>query len=666
MIFNELRLHNFGVYKGQHTLKLSPTSLQKPVVLIGALNGSGKTTIIEALHLALYGRQGIPASRRGTSAESYLRSAIHKDVDPAEGASVALRFEMQEAGRSTEYELVRTWSEKNGKVRESFEVFKDGRNDASLSDLWNDHVQDILPSRIAPLFFFDGEKIEELADLNRAPELVREAIKSLLGLDIVSQLETDLEVLERRKFGSLATQDDQRKLRDLEDQLTQLEAKRSAMVVEITECRAEAAKFVIERDRANTAFREAGGDLFQQHESLKAQRGSLESDYQRAQVELRQVAAGVLPIALVRPMLKRAIVQGASELSCAAAEQRYNAQLERDQFVETLIRGELKNEHAADRIVRLLKSDLESKKPGDGRTSYLHVAAPVHAGMQSVENIELPAALDRSRALLIEIAEQDKKLSAFQSKLAAIPDRDTVEGLAGTVSKATAKVHESQILLDQHEKQLAETDRQTSLVQRSLKQLIEQRVLLHGDQADAERIIKYSKFARESLKQFGSLVIRHHIERIETLVEEALRNLFRKENFIAHVKIDPETFEIALRETDGKPIAAELLSAGERQLLATSLLWALAKAAGRQIPTAIDTPLGRLDSVHRQKLVDSYFPRASHQVILLSTDEEISGAYYQMLIPSISHSFTLKYDSATRSSHIEDGYAFCKEGAHVH
>src|SRR5262245_33986525 len=112
MIFNELRLHNFGVYKGRHTLELTPLSSKKPVVLIGALNGSGKTTILEALHLALYGRQGVPAERKGTSFENYLRSAIHNDIDPGEGASVGLRLSMQEGGRTVNYELLRTWSEK--------------------------------------------------------------------------------------------------------------------------------------------------------------------------------------------------------------------------------------------------------------------------------------------------------------------------------------------------------------------------------------------------------------------------------------------------------------------------------------------------------------------------------------------------------------------------
>jgi DNA sulfur modification protein DndD len=117
-------------------------------------------------------------------------------------------------------------------------------------------VQELLPSRIAPLFFFDGEKIEELADLQRAPELVREAIKSLLGLDIVTQLEADLQILERRKFASVAAHVDQKKLQDLELQLAQLESKRSDALAEIAQARAQVAEHLAERERAAAQFRD--------------------------------------------------------------------------------------------------------------------------------------------------------------------------------------------------------------------------------------------------------------------------------------------------------------------------------------------------------------------------------------------------------------------------
>ena len=103
-------------------------------------------------------------------------------------------------------------------------------------------------------------------------------------------------------------------------------------------------------------------------------------------------------------------------------------------------------------------------------------------------------------------------------------------------------------------------------------------------------------------------------------------------------------------------VPAVKLSAGERQLLAVSVLWALARASGRKLPTIIDTPLGRLDSNHRQSFVENYFPFAADQVVLLSTDEEVVGHYYETMKPFIANEYLLEYDEESQSSPIHLGY----------
>jgi DNA sulfur modification protein DndD len=109
---------------------------------------------------------------------------------------------------------------------------------------------------------------------------------------------------------------------------------------------------------------------------------------------------------------------------------------------------------------------------------------------------------------------------------------------------------------------------------------------------------------------------------------------------------------------DGHEVHAGRLSAGERQLLAISTLWGLARASGRPLPTIIDTPLGRLDSHHRSNLVESYFPYASHQVIILSTDEEIGSKHLANLKPRIARTFQLLYSGTTKSTAVVPGYFF--------
>ena len=98
------------------------------------------------------------------------------------------------------------------------------------------------------------------------------------------------------------------------------------------------------------------------------------------------------------------------------------------------------------------------------------------------------------------------------------------------------------------------------------------------------------------------------------------------------------------------------LSAGEKQLYATALLWALRSVSGRALPIIIDTPMGRLDSDHRATMLKKFFPNAAHQVILLSTDTEIDPAAFADIQHAISHTFRLEYDQATGSTQVERRY----------
>jgi DNA sulfur modification protein DndD len=162
------------------------------------------------------------------------------------------------------------------------------------------------------------------------------------------------------------------------------------------------------------------------------------------------------------------------------------------------------------------------------------------------------------------------------------------------------------------------------------------------------------------LRTFRGQVVERHLSRIEESVTESFLHLLRKQALVKSLHIDPRTYALELRAADGNVLLPERLSAGERQLLAVSLVWGLAKASRRPLPAVIDTPLGRLDSSHRRHLVERYFPKASHQVLLLSTDEEIRGEYFESLRPAVGHSYLLQYDERARTSTVLPGY-FPKE-----
>jgi len=175
---------------------------------------------------------------------------------------------------------------------------------------------------------------------------------------------------------------------------------------------------------------------------------------------------------------------------------------------------------------------------------------------------------------------------------------------------------------------------------------------------DTKRFIDYSVKVKDILSSFHVKALDYHIKRLEKLILNSFKSLHRKKDFIKSIKIDTLEFDLKISDNNNKEIDTESLSAGERQLLAVAILWGLAKASNSAAPTIIDTPLGRLDSEHRLNLVEQYFPTASKQVILLSTDEEINKKYHKFISPHLSRSYKIEYDEKLNGSKLSEGYFF--------
>src|SRR5207253_1823275 len=139
---------------------------------------------------------------------------------------------------------------------------------------------------------------------------------------------------------------------------------------------------------------------------------------------------------------------------------------------------------------------------------------------------------------------------------------------------------------------------------------LEKTVEKEFEKEDSSRIVLHSQKARQTLEKFREKVLTHHVNKIERVVLDSFRQLLRKKSLVSDLKIEPKRLTIELRGTKGQILSPERLSAGERQLLAVSILWGLARVSGRPLPAVIDTPLGRLDAEHRANLVERYFPYA--------------------------------------------------------
>ena len=158
------------------------------------------------------------------------------------------------------------------------------------------------------------------------------------------------------------------------------------------------------------------------------------------------------------------------------------------------------------------------------------------------------------------------------------------------------------------------------------------------------------------MAEFRKRILVHRSAELQNKIYECFSFMVQKDSIIQGILIDPDTLDIKLIDYNGNELLKDQLSAGEKQLFAVSIIWGLAQSSGYDMPVIIDTPLGRLDSQHRKNFVERYLPFASKQVIVLSTDEEVNGKYWDLIKPNVNAVYTLVYDEAQHGSSIQSGY----------
>jgi DNA sulfur modification protein DndD len=170
-----------------------------------------------------------------------------------------------------------------------------------------------------------------------------------------------------------------------------------------------------------------------------------------------------------------------------------------------------------------------------------------------------------------------------------------------------------------------------------------------------KRNIDLLRKIRLMLSDYQDIIRKDKLDQLKNEFLKSMSMILRKPNFISNIDINFDNFEIMLKR-NGNFIDKSLLSNGEKQIYAVSMIHALAKVSGRHIPFVIDTPLARLDSEHRDSIVENFFPKASHQVIIFSTDTEVDKKYFEKLSPYISKVYHLEFNANELSSEVTEGY----------
>lgn len=657
MYFTKVELHNFGIYKGTHEMCLTDQIGDRNITLVGGLNGRGKTTFHDSILIALYGKQALKyIQEKARSYDKMLIDHINKHATDDE-TYVAVSLCLDDG---TSLRVKRSWTAKGKKADQQIIVEKDGVVDKYLGESWSYYIEEILPFGIARFFFFNNEKITQLAD-DTSFEQIKSSIKSAIGVSSIEKAIDHTDEVIRRKKKALAAfesseenvgyQDVERQISDIDLRLA--ESTKQANALE-RRCETLAAAY----EAKEKEFWSSGGDLSRNRDSIKAEMQKISSEVERVQEEIMQLTVDAsTPLFMCRSLVTQSYE---NELS----SQQTEAKLYSDRIIVDLHQKILERLAACG----LNPSDLRTVQNIVNEVLVGHI--PKSATEETVKNMSATSMMlykrlitevfqnitQRIDTLVNRVDAQESELMSLDAHLGAADEKT----LAMQLYDALKSIEAEKNLADSEYKRQLETieslKRQRELLVSKRIQLIKAIAEKEHANDDNARIVKYAAMSIEVLREFKVRLQREKVEKLSSTATRCFLELVEKDSLVSEIKIDPSTLDVTILDLDGNELLKSQLSAGEQQMFAVAIVWALALTSGYKAPVIIDTPMARLDSSHRANFVTKYLPAASSQVMVLSTDEEVYGRYLDLVRDNVVDYYTLLYREEEQCTSIVHGY----------
>jgi len=665
---SKIELTNFKSYRHAEFSFPEPEG-EKNIVLVGGINGYGKTSILEALYLCLYGKDAIVhLARAGLKTDefkgypSFLERAFNGEARRASEDLMSVRVVVQKT-KTKGIDILRrwyfrtstgVWQEDEAVVRETTRGVPgmpktDQKNGFLLSELLDDNF---VPAHVAPFFFFDGEEVKKLADQNRI-EQVKQGLEGLLGVVLLRNLAERLKGFENYKRSGIANVDDQNIERMLEA-LTADEAKLNALRLDAEQSKKRLDELKAERNsyfERITAAGGGGGDIATVKD-LVEEREQLRNAQREVQKSLERILADKLPFHLMprtllqefRTQLQREVALTEWQAECRALQPK-RAKFE-NAFLGAAtpeISPELTGEQVAaikGRIETAWASLFHPPPANCADTithSYLHESLrdralsfldSIDVGQQEVLDL-----LNQQRDYTSRIEELNRKISRVEGI-----DRDgTLAELKKNLSRVTADIDAMETHIKDDEREVIGLE----VTVNNTRSRYQQETKRRDETSPVRQLLNKSERVRAVVEEVVPSLFPLKVKALSEAMTRVYRQLAHKTQ-VARIVIDDDGTTHILSKTN-KVIGFDR-SAGENQIFATALIAGLAEVSKVKAPLLVDTPLGRLDSKHRANILNFWISNTNRQVILLSQDEEIDAYFYKRIKKNVSATFLLEHE----------------------
>ena len=670
MHLTKVTLKNYGVYRDKVEFDLTTTP-DKPIILIGGTNGAGKTTLFESILIGFYGQSYFNKKTTRKEYEKFLGNKVHRYLGTtaaADSTSIIVDFKFYHNGIVDDYTVDRTWYDNDGRLTEELKIKKNNKRlDSVEESQWQSFIEELIPKGIAKLFFFDGEKIVKMTEDENEEIEIKSSFDSLLGLDVVEQLHSDLRIhIMRNMKDNSKTIDAQYNgfIHEKEEIVKDLERLERNIVSKTN----NQENILSEIHTLEDKISKIGGGFASKREDLRLKKASLEITHTVSESELKSLLSGPMPFCLIPKQIKS-----------LQNQIKKDSEITKKQFEKEILDEKL------NQILAVLNQKILWKKiPKDSQIKELlnskitKVFESKKSSKQEMKNLFNFSLLESTNILNLlhnlvtthipklehESLQFDKisdELNQIETALSNAPNDDEIGPL---ISKLNSLHKEQGVLeneIDHMESKVSTQNTYLKMINHKIRNIVADQYKDKSAGVQVQLATKVQKVLDEYILKLKE----KKLQLLEVYLLEELRRLLHKENLITKVTINKISFEITLYDKDENAIPKDLLSKGEQQMFATGVLLALARTSGKPLPFMIDTPLARLDVSHRDNMIEKFFPYASHQVVIFSTDSEISEDYYRQLLPYLSRSYAMEYMPGKGKTKQHLGYFWNDKGERI-
>jgi DNA sulfur modification protein DndD len=651
MLINEIQLTNIGPYRGINSFDLRPED-EKNVILVGGENGAGKTTLLNAIKLGLFGSYGYGYKSENVEYYNRVQALLNKDAKKIDENNfrIQLNISLVDNFEKVDYTLYRFWKYTNNKLKETFEVVANGKHYSDYDkEIFQSKLKEIMPPHLLDLCLFDGEEISRIVNEGLLADYLKNLSRVVFNLDLFETMEVDLENYSNQNFDVNKMASMEKDMFELNTKEKELKNKISPIISLINELTNKRKEHVDDYQLIKNDFEKYGGLVKAERDDILTQISVIENKRKQNIENVKEFVSNTLPFFLAKDLLLESREQIKEEEQFQLYKQM-DQKLTEDSLGNILssIPGTFDNSTSSvlkEKLLNLMKPKTE--------TIQIHGASFSESSL--IENMALTVSSDLDKKNLNTIEGNKVLLQDLHELRQKLKNNDSTNEFSEMIQDMELHQESIQKIDDQlkdHQKELSRLKEELNQTISSLERI--QNTLKDQDKTrssflESQKIIALSR-------RFREVQLQKKLQQVQIEASNMLKKIFRKQNYVSYIKIDHRSYDVTLYDEQKEEIEKTTLSAGEKEILLISLIWAIFKCSGRKVPFIFDTLLGRLDKTHKAAVLSEFIPNCGRQAIILSTDTEIDDQHYKTLSNQVAKEYMLDFNVEKQQTRILNQY----------